>query len=426
MKTALVTGGAGLIGSHIVDALREEGVRVRVLDRLVRPTHRGRPDWLRDDVEYLIGDVRSPRLLAEAVRGVDLLFHLAAFGGFAPGVAPYFDVNVTAYCRILEAAAAVGAPLRRAVIASSQAVYGEGASACSRHGPFQPRPRDPALLAAGRWEVPCPVCGRPSRPRPTSEHAADPSSPYAVSKHALEQVALRLGPARGVATTMLRFGLTYGPRQSATNPYCGIISLFSQRMLRRRPVVVYEDGFQTRDFVNVVDVARANLAVAFDDRAAGQVYNVGTGVGTGVLEVIRILGELLGVEPDVRRPGWYRSGEVRHLLTDADALNALGWKPSVPVLDGLAGFVDWFRDRPLPPDPFPRGLARMREAGIVHTALGGQPLDTPLPRSASSGRAWEPAARKVRRPGTTDARQARRSGGGRSRVSTTTARSSAV
>ena len=380
MTTALVTGGAGLIGSHIVDGLLQEGVRVRVLDSLVRPTHRGRPDWLSDRVEYLIGDVRRPRVLAEALRGVDLLFHLAAFGGFAPGTAPYFDVNVTAYCRILEAAAAVGAPLRRAVIASSQAVYGEGAAACSAHGPFQPGPRDPALLAAGRWEVPCPTCGRPCEPRPTPERAANPSSPYAISKHVLEQVALRLGPAQGVATTMLRFGLTYGPRQSATNPYCGIISLFSQRMLRRRPIVVYEDGLQTRDFVHVTDVARANLAVAFDDRAAGQVYNVGTGVGTTVLEVIGALAELLGVEPDVRRPGWYRSGEVRHLLTDAGALNALGWKPSVPVLDGLAGFVDWFRDRPLPPDPFPRGFARMRAGGVVHAARSGLPLDTPMVR----------------------------------------------
>jgi len=385
MTTALVTGGAGLIGSHIVDALREEGVRVRVLDQLVRPTHRGRPDWLRDDVEYLVGDVRRPHLLGEAVRGVDLLFHLAAFGGFAPGTAPYFDVNVTAFCRILEAAVAVGAPLRRAVIASSQAVYGEGAAACADHGPFQPAPRDPALLAAGRWEVPCPACGRPSETRPTPEGAANPSSPYAISKHVLEQVALRLAPAQGVATTMLRFGLTYGPRQSATNPYCGIISLFSQRMLRRRPIVVYEDGLQTRDFVNVVDVARANLAVAFDDRAAGQVYNVGTGVGTTVLQVIDALGELLGVEPDVRRPGWYRSGEVRHLLTDADALNGLGWKPTVPVMDGLAVFVDWFRDRPLPPDPFPRGFARMRRGRIVHAARGAAPLDTPMSRSASNG-----------------------------------------
>lgn len=384
MTTALVTGGAGLIGSHIVDALREEGMRVRVLDLLVRPTHRGRPDWLRPDVEYLIGDVRHPRVLAEAVHDIDLLFHLAAFGGFAPGTAPYFDVNVTAYCRILEAATAVGAPLCRAVIASSQAVYGEGAAECPEHGPFQPSPRASALLAEGCWEVPCPVCSGASQPRPTPEHAVNPRSPYALSKHVLEQVALRLGPAQGVATTVLRFGLTYGPRQSASNPYCGIVSLFGQRMLRRRPIVVYEDGLQTRDFVNVADVARANLAVALDDRAAGHIYNVGTGVGTTILEVIHTLAELLAVEPDVRRPEWYRSGEVRHLVTDAGSLNALGWKPSIAVNDGLAGFVDWFSERPLPPDPFPRGFDRMRRGGIVHAARGGQPLDTPRSRSAST------------------------------------------
>jgi dTDP-L-rhamnose 4-epimerase len=383
MTTALVTGGAGLIGSHIVDQLRARDVRVRVLDRLVRPTHRGRPEWLRGDVEYVVGDIRSPRVLAAAVNDVDMLFHLAAFGGFAPGTAPYFDVNVTAYCRLLEAARATGAPLRRAVVASSQAVYGEGAAACGEHGPFQPRPRDPADLAEGRWEVPCPRCGGPALPRPTPESAADPVSPYALSKHCLEAVALRLGAAQGVATTMLRFGLTYGPRQSATNPYCGIISLFSQRMLRGRPVVVYEDGHQTRDFVNVVDVARANLVVAFDDRAAGRAYNVGTGIGTRVVDVIDALADLLGADPDVRVPGWYRSGEVRHLRTDADALRALGWAPTVSVYDGLAAFADWFSARPLPPDPFPAGLLRMRGAGIVHAARDGLPLDAAMrPRRA--------------------------------------------
>lgn len=370
MSRALVTGGAGLIGSHVVDALRAEGVEVTVLDCLAAPTHDGPPDWLRPDVQYVFADIRDRAALAEAFRDVELLFHLAAFGGFAPGIADYLDVNVTAYGTMLEVAAEVRAPLTRAVVASSQAVYGEGSSSCEEHGPFQPRSRAPSALDQGLWEVQCPVCGRPGTPIPTAEEALDPMTPYAVSKYCLEQVALRLGEDRGIATTALRFALTYGPRQSATNPYCGIVAMFSQRMLRGDRVLVYENGAQTRDFIHVEDVARANVHVAFDERAHGRVLNVGTGIGTHVLDVILELAALQGVEAQVWMPGWYRPREVRHLETDATKLLALGWRPAIDVGQGLEDYVRWMRGRPLPPDPLPRGLARMRAEGVICEASG--------------------------------------------------------
>jgi dTDP-L-rhamnose 4-epimerase len=398
--TALVTGGAGLIGSHVVDQLRAQGLRVRVLDSLVAPTHRGRPDWLRDDVDYVFADVRNRRALAEALRDVEILFHLAAFGGFAPGVSPYFDVNVTAYCRLLEVAAATKSPLARAVIASSQAVYGEGAAHCVTHGQFQPGPRSAEDLAAARWEVRCPRCHMPARPWPTPESADHPVSPYALSKHCLEKVALTLGPDRGVATTILRFALTYGPRQSATNPYCGIVAMFTQRLRRGQPILIYEDGLQTRDFINVRDVARANVAVAFDDRAAGRVFNVGTGAGTSILELTDMLGALVDVKPVLEIPGWYRTAEVRHLWTDGSALAALGWKPAITLADGLADFVDWSGRRPIPSDPLPRGIAVMRRAGIVRmTTEGRVPRSGYLSRRAGTGRTPGPAGNGHRETG---------------------------
>jgi dTDP-L-rhamnose 4-epimerase len=371
MTRALVTGGAGLIGSHVVDALRAEQVDVVVLDSLVSPTHEGRPDWLRPDVEYVFADIRDRCALAGAFRGVEVLFHLAAFGGFAPGLSEYFDMNVTAYATMLEVASEAGAPLERAVVASSQAVYGEGSSRCERHGVFHPRPRSVALLDQGKWEVTCPRCGRCGSPVATPEEALDPMTPYALSKHCLEWVALKLGEARGIPTTALRFALTYGPRQSATNPYCGIVAIFSQRMLRGDNVLVYEDGAQTRDFVHVEDVARAHVAVAFDPRSHGQVLNVGTGVGTSVLDVISELGALLEVEAQVWMPGWYRPGEVRHLRTDAAKLLALGWQPRVGLGDGLEDYVDWMRTRPLCDDPMPLGIARMRESGVIREVSTG-------------------------------------------------------
>jgi dTDP-L-rhamnose 4-epimerase len=298
------------------------------------------------------------------VRGVDLVFHLAAFGGFAPGLSEYFDVNVRAYAQLLEVAREVAPALSRVVVASTQAVYGEGTSACPTHGTFHPTQRHRKDLDALRWEVRCPTCGTVARSVPTSEDVVAPTTPYAVSKRCLEEVALRMPPAGGTSAAV-RFALTYGRRQSARNPYCGIVPLFLQRLRRGRPVVVYEDGEQTRDFTHVTDVARAVVLAASHPGAAGQVLNVGSGRATSINEVIRTIATAAGVDPVLERPGWYREGEVRHLVTDNTRCVALGWSPRVTVEEGIADFCEWFLDRPAGPDPFPDGIAHMLEAGIV-------------------------------------------------------------
>lgn len=322
----VVTGGAGLIGSHVVDLLVRRGHYVRVLDSLVEPTHPGRsaPTWINPRAEYVFGDVRDPNAAAAGLAGADTLIHLAAHGGFAPGGREYYDVNVTGFGNLLDVAGHV-AKLRRVIVASSQGVYGAGGVGVDESNP-QPR------------------------------------TPYAISKMCLETIALA---EPDVDTTALRFSLTYGPRQSASNPYCGIVSLFSQRMRRRRPVLVYEDGGQLRDFVHVSDVARAVVDVLPDRRSFGEVFNVGTGVGTSVLEIVETLGKLWRVEPDVWMPGWLRPGDVRDLVTDATRLRSLGWAPAVTVLEGLADYVDWAGGQPLGADPFDEGLEVMRAAGVV-------------------------------------------------------------
>lgn len=320
----LVTGGAGLIGSHVVDLLVEQGHAVRVLDSLEEPTHQGPPDWLRPDVEYIFGDVRGAFFPDVALKGVDTLIHLAAHTGFEPGAMRYFDVNVTGLANLLDRATS----LKRLIVASTQGVYGEPGG------------------------------------KPIDESVVTPRTPYAVSKLCSETLAFRLGPS---ATTALRFGLTYGPRQSASNPYCGIVSLFSQRMRRGRPVLVYEDGQQTRDLIHVSDVARAVVQVLDDDRTHGQVFNVSTGEGTTVLEVVRVLADLWGVQPEVFMPGWSRPGDMRHLVVDSSRLQALGWAPTVSLREGLASYVDWARARPLGGDPFDEALRNMRSAGLVRS-----------------------------------------------------------
>lgn len=343
MAKALVTGGAGLIGSHIVDQLIARGDEVRILDNLSKPTHLlGMPDWVPAQAEFILGDVRNRHDWERALDGVDLVFHQAAAGGFMPEVATYFHTNAVGTALLFEVIRDMPRPPRKVVVASSQAVYGEGKYVCDRcQAPRYPAPRLDDQLIEGRWEMSCPVCGRDMRPIPTDEARVDPRTPYAMSKYAQEMIAINVGRAFGIPTVALRYSVTYGPRQSIFNPYTGVCSIFSTRLLNDLPPVVYEDGQQTRDFVYVEDVARANLLVADRDEANYQVYNVGTGRPTSVLHFIQLLADLYGKPATTIRRGEFRPGEVRHLFADTSRIRALGWAPSVPLEEGLRRYAAW-------------------------------------------------------------------------------------
>ncbi len=369
---ALVTGGAGLIGSFVVDALLTEGFRVRILDSLARPAHAGGPpSWLPREAEFWCGDVTDPVLLSEAMDGVDYIFHQAAHGGFVPGAAPYIRTNTVVAALmfdILTGRAGVSArprKVRKIVFASTQAVYGEGHYRCPAHGNVYPPPRSVERLAAGRWEPVCPVCGGSITSRPVSEDHIHPYTPYAISKAAAETIFLRLGETNGIPTTGLRYALTFGPRQSLTNPYTGITSIFTTRLKAGRPIVIYEDGNQTRDFIFVTDVAKANLVVALDERADGQVYNVGTGRATTIAHFASLLATALGVPCRTELTGEFRPGEVRHLVTDGSRLEALGWRPETSLLAGLGRYAEWVDTQPPPRDVLGEVLPDLRRTGVV-------------------------------------------------------------
>jgi dTDP-L-rhamnose 4-epimerase len=227
------------------------------------------------------------------------------------------------------------------VVASSQAVYGEGKYSCYEHGFQYPQPRPISQLRAGDWELRCPVCQAPMSGTPIDESRANPLLPYAMSKYWNEMMALRLGKLYDIPTTALRYSLTYGPRQSIFNPYTGICSIFSTRILNDLPPVVYEDGRQTRDFVFVEDVARANVMVAEQEASNYQVYNVGTGAATTVLEFIQVLGGVYGRDPRPELRKEFRAGDFRHLVADASRLRALGWEPRVDLEQGLRRYAGW-------------------------------------------------------------------------------------
>lgn len=363
----LVTGGAGLIGSHIVDALLERGEQVRVLDSLHPQTHpHGRPQWIPDDVELVEGDVRDLGALRRALTGVETVYHQAAFGGFTSAGSEYFDANATGTSRIFDVIAAERLPIRKVVAASSQAIYGEGLYTCPTDGEVQPTMRPLERFLAGRWEAVCPVCGGDLAGSRTSERAAwNGETPYAVSKLAEERIVLGQGRLLGIPTVALRYAVTFGPRQSIFNPYTGVVSIFSTRLLNGLAPLVFEDGLQTRDFVFVEDVARANLLVMDDERANGRVFNVGRGDPVTVIRLVESLADAWGLERSYELSGEFRPGDVRHLVTDGTAIRALGWEPRVALEEGLRRAVEWMRSLGRLDEYLSAALDELRDRGVV-------------------------------------------------------------
>ncbi len=371
--TALVTGGAGLIGSHIVDAARAEGWQVRVLDSLERQTHpNGKPAWVAGDVEFMAGDVRRRSDWERALDGVDIVFHEAAYGGYMPEIAKFIHVNSYGTALMLETVRNRNLPIRKIVMASSQAVYNEGAYRCPEHGHFYGQTRPVAQLERGDYEVHCPICGRHSTPVPTDEAAPmGGENVYAISKADQERLLVSFGRSTGLPVVALRYSCTYGPRQSLYNPYTGVIAIFCTRLMNDLSPVVYEDGRQSRDLVFVEDVARANMLVATDDRSDGGVFNVGTGNAVAIGELASTLAGHLGkaIAPSI--PGEFRPGEMRALISDISKLEAIGYSPQVDLSEGVARYLEWIADQGDIGEYFSAAEKRLRARNIVKKAAAG-------------------------------------------------------
>jgi dTDP-L-rhamnose 4-epimerase len=367
-RRALVTGGAGLIGSHLTDLLVASGWRARVLDNLEPQTHgAGRPPWINRDAEFVEGDVRNPVDLETALADVDVVFHLAAYGGYMPEIARFVDVNSLGTARLLEVIRDRALPVRKVVIASSQAIYLEGAVRCPHHGRRFPSRRRMADLAAARFDVPCPVCGGPADPVPTPEEApVGGETVYAITKADQERLALVWGAQVGIPVVALRYSCTYGPRQSPWNPYTGVIAIFCSRLLRGLPPMVYEDGRQSRDLCFVEDIARANLLAAETDLLDGLAVNAGTGRATAIADLARLLADALGtpIEPEIH--GRFRPGEMRALTPDVSLIASAGFEARVSLEDGVARYLSWLRAHGPIEELFSSAERRLREAGMVH------------------------------------------------------------
>ncbi len=365
---ALVTGGAGLIGSHLVDLLLKEGYEVTALDILDPQTHaKGKPGWVNPEAQFIQGDVRKAEDLSRALKGVRFVFHLGAFVGFTSDVSKYIDVNAIGTARIFETLSTGKFSVEKVVVASSQAVYGEGAYQCERHGKVFPSPRSFGQLQKKQWELFCPQCQGVLAPVLTPEEKPLGSeTPYALSKEVEEKLSLMCGRQRDLPVVALRYGVTYGPRQSLFNPYTGVASIFSTRILNNLPPLVYEDGKQTRDFIYVGDIARANLFVMQNKQADFRVFNVGTGKATTVAELARQLSSIYGKSIEPEMPGQFRVGDVRHIILDTSKLNSLGFRTSVPLKEGLTLFAEWLMTQGQVEEYFTEAYKNLKKNRVIH------------------------------------------------------------
>jgi dTDP-L-rhamnose 4-epimerase len=368
----LVTGGAGFIGSHLVDLLREErSADVVILDNLEPQTHRGVPPWLPADARFIQGDVRDAHAIQAALEGVRFVFHLAAYGGFTDAASKYVDVNATGTLRLYETIREHRLPVEKVVVASSQGIYGEGAYANAAGETLLSVPfRTLEQMQQRQWEHFDPRTRELLRPIPTPESKpADTYHVYALSKLAAERSAITLGRQWRIPTCALRYSVTYGPRQSVYNPYTGVTSIFSTQILAGRRPQVYEDGNQTRDFLFVADNARGNLFAMEHEETTDQILNLATGKATSVRELVLLLSELLGDSCEPRAPAFFRPTDVRHIVLDPSRLGALGFTPRSSLRQGLAQFVCWIREQPQIEDLFSASQQGLIESGVVHAAV---------------------------------------------------------
>src|SRR5213083_3754164 len=368
MKRALVTGSAGLIGSHIVDLLVCEGWHVRALDNLEPQTHRrGRPTWINEKAEFVEADLRDRDAITAALDKIDTVFHQAAYGGYMPEITKFVHVNSLGTAQMLEVIREKNLPIQKIIVASSQAVYSEGAGDCPKHGLVFPSVRPVEQLRKGDWQVHCPLCGTITKSVPTPEKApVGGETVYGLTKVDQERLVLLWGKQIGIPTVALRYSCTYGPRQSIFNPYTGVIAIFCTRLLNNLPPVLYEDGEQTRDFSFVEDIARANLLAAETDKLDGLPVNVGSGRGAPIREVAEIVSDALKIDMAPEVNGEFRPGEMRHLTSDTKRVRAAGYEPRVGLNEGISRYIDWIRTQSDIRDYFSEASEILKNKGIVH------------------------------------------------------------
>jgi dTDP-L-rhamnose 4-epimerase len=368
----LITGGAGFIGSHLALSLKARGHEVTVMDNLSPQIHGENSPLLKtieNQVRFLRGDVRSRDDWMMALQGQNAVIHLAAETGTGQSmyeIERYADVNVRGTSLLLDILTNNSHGVKKLVVASSRAIYGEGKYACDTHGIVYPTARAAADMHAGDFAVKCPKCGHNVSLLPTDEDSKiHPTSVYGISKQVQEQLVLTVGRSLGISSVALRYQNVYGPGQSLSNPYTGILSIFSTRLRNGNDIAVFEDGQESRDFVYIDDVVQATTLALEHPGIAHESLNVGSGVRTNVQTVAQTLKQALGSDAAIRITGNFRVGDIRDNYADITRIRQLlNFEPRVSFEEGVARFIAWVNSQAIANDTYDRSIAEMKAKGL--------------------------------------------------------------
>ena len=368
-KKILVTGGAGFIGSHIVDELIAQGHAVRILDNFDPQVHAGGKGHIHPQAEFIQGDVRDEEVIKKAMEDIEVVFHKAAAVGVGQSmyqIAHYVDVNNMGTARLLDFIVNKKNAVQKIIVASSMSSYGEGAYECSC-GRQRPALRTEEQMAAGKWDLICKTCGETMKPLPVNEgDEFIPSSIYALTKMDQEKMVHITGKAYGIPSVALRYFNVYGPRQSLNNPYTGVAAIFMSRIKNDNSPMVFEDGLQTRDFVDVKDITQANVLSMKQNSANYDTFNVGSGKVISILKIAEILADIFGKDITPQITKQFRKGDIRHCFADISKIKSkLGYEPKINFEDGMKELVEWARTVESV-DKVNQAEQELRDKGLLH------------------------------------------------------------
>jgi dTDP-L-rhamnose 4-epimerase len=375
MKNILITGGAGFIGSNLTQKLVEKGFKVTVLDNLSKQIHGMNQNStlyssIKDIATFIKGDVCDKSDWQKALRNQDAVIHLAAETGTGQSmyeISRYNEVNILGTTHLLDILANENHSVKKIIIASSRSIYGEGKYLCKNDGVVYPNQRQDIDLAKGEFNLICDKCSEPLQLLSTDENSnIHPSSIYGITKQQQEQMILLMGKTLNIPAVALRYQNVYGPGQSLSNPYTGILSIFSTRLLNGNDIDIYEDGQESRDFVFIDDVVNATILALEKKEANHQVFNVGSGVATSVSEVANLLKSLYGSDVKISVSGKYRLGDIRHNYADLSKIrNTLGFSPKYDFQKGISEFVEWVKTQEIKEDKYDKSVEELKLKGLI-------------------------------------------------------------
>jgi|TARA_B110000914_G_scaffold154049_1_gene135196 dTDP-L-rhamnose 4-epimerase len=374
MKNILITGGAGFIGSRLCEKLYDKGYNITILDNLSEQIHGTEESSLFKKIKgkctFIKGDVRNKEDWKIAIKGQEIIVHLAAETGTGQSmyeVEKYNAVNIMGTAYLLEILANSPHSVKKMIIASSRAIYGEGKYNCEIHGTQYPLQRKEKDMEKREFTPKCNVCDLELNLLATDEKSKiHPSSIYGINKQQQEQMVMLMGESVGIPSVAFRYQNVYGPGQSLSNPYTGILSIFSTRILNGNNLDIYEDGLESRDFVFIDDVVDATILGIEKEQANGEVFNVGSGVATTVIEVAESLKKFFDSNISISISGKYRLGDIRHNYADLKkAKNLLGFTPKYNFQKGISEFVNWVKTQEVMEDKYEKSVQELKDKGLM-------------------------------------------------------------